>query len=80
MLPLRPRNAKETWKAPSGHRDDVGSLSVAHEKHNGMFFLVSKWEPTPDELQRLLSGAPVVLGISMPKHPVVFLSVGLPPA
>ena len=77
MMPLRPSNSQK-YVAPAG-RDAVGSLHIAVETHDGMRFLVSKWEPTPDELARLNAGAPVVLGISAPRHPVVFVSVGVPP-
>lgn len=79
MLPLRPARASHKYVAPSGREDDVGALHVAQEEHDGTSFLVSKWEPTPDELERLKAGAPIVLGLSVPHHPVVFLSVGYPP-
>jgi hypothetical protein len=79
VLPLRPRNATEKFVAPQGREDMVGALHVAHETHDGMAFMVSKWEPTPDEIQRLLAGAPVILGLTVRVHPVVFLSVGEAP-
>lgn len=80
MLPMRARNAHQRYVAPQGRQHQVGALHVAAEVHDGIHFMVSKWEPTPDELQRLFAGAPVVLGISAQQHPVVFLSVDLPPA
>jgi hypothetical protein len=80
MLPLRPAGANLKWLAPSGRKHEVGALHVTAEQHNGMTFLVSKWEPTPDEIERLKAGAPVILGLSVPQHPVVFVSVGAPPA
>jgi hypothetical protein len=79
MLPLRPSRATRKWGAPAGCEQNVGGLHVATEVHSGMQFLVSKWEPTPDELARLNAGAPIVLGLSVPQHPVVFLSVGQAP-
>jgi hypothetical protein len=80
MLPLRPAGAQVKFVAPEGCEQQVGALHAARETHDGIGFLVSKWEPTPEELARLLAGAPVVLGISAPQHPVVFVSVGEPPA
>lgn len=38
--------------------------------------MVSAWEPTPDELARLRSGATVYLRVLGTVHPPVMLSVG----
>lgn len=39
-------------------------------------FMVSAWEPTPDELAALNAGASVKLWVSGRIHPVVTISVG----
>lgn len=38
--------------------------------------MVTAWEPTPDELERLNKGAPVHLRILGSQHPPVMLTVG----
>jgi hypothetical protein len=38
--------------------------------------MVTAWEPTPDELERLNAGAPVYLRILGVAHPPVMLTVG----
>lgn len=38
--------------------------------------MVTAWEPTPDELERLKAGAPVYLRILGTAHPPVMLTVG----
>ena len=39
----------------------------------------SAWHPTPDELERLNAGAPVILAILGTLHPPVSIIVGEPP-
>lgn len=39
----------------------------------------SAWFPTPDELDALLKGAPVILKIVAAMHPPVLVSAGSPP-
>jgi len=41
--------------------------------------MTSAWEPTPDELQRLLAGAKVILQVVGTAHPPVLLTVGPAP-
>jgi hypothetical protein len=42
-------------------------------------FMRSAWEPSDDELARLIAGATIELGISAPQHPVVQMGVGAVP-
>ncbi|ADU12004.1 hypothetical protein [Asticcacaulis excentricus] len=66
--------APTNWsEAEHGH---CGTLPTADFVIDKVPFMVSAWEPLPDELERLKSGANVFLGVSALKHPVVFLSVG----
>ncbi len=37
------------------------------------------WEPTPEELLKLLAGAPIILSVLGTTHPPVVLAVGLVP-
>jgi hypothetical protein len=54
-------------------------LPIRKETINNMQFLVSAWEPTPDELDLLNRGAAIQLYIGGNSHPVVALSVGEAP-
>lgn len=38
-------------------------------------FMVSAWEPTPDELRRMLDGEPVYLWVRGSGHPVLSITV-----
>lgn len=38
--------------------------------------MITAWEPTPDELQRLAKGAPVYLRVLGTRHPPVMITVG----
>lgn len=42
-------------------------------------FMVSAWTPLPDEIERIVAGEPIVLGINGTGHPVVFMGVGVGP-
>ena len=54
-------------------RDELINCSVGGE---GTPSMVTAWEPTPDELERLNAGAPVYLRIIGTMHPPVMLEVG----
>lgn len=53
-----------------------GVLPTADHVIDGVPFMVSAWEPLPDELERLRQGAHIFLGVSSVRHPVVFISIG----
>lgn len=46
---------------------------------DGSNLMISAWLPTPDELVRMVKGAPVYLSIVGGVHPPVSLRVGKPP-
>lgn len=60
------------WDESKG---SCGSLPIRDCVIGDLQFMVSSWEPTPEELKRLNEGKPVLLGINGTIHPVVFLSV-----
>jgi hypothetical protein len=70
MLPLRMQGATIIMKVPRGQEDDVRDLHVA--EIDGCS--VSRWEPTPAELDTLNAGGSVELWV-MGRQPPVFLTV-----
>lgn len=56
-------------------RDEVITCTVSGP---GVPSMVSAWEPTPEELQRLNAGAPVLLRVLGSAHPPVMIEVGDP--
>lgn len=61
--------------APPGQEDTVGSLPIRRTVREGMYFMESAWYPTPQELEMLQEGQPIILSVSAPAHPVVSLYV-----
>lgn len=57
-------------------RDEPINCTVGGEDTPSM---VTAWEPTPDEIARINSGAPVLLRVLGTAHPPVMISVGEPP-
>lgn len=57
-----------------------GGLAIKDQPcENGMNYMISAWEPNPDELERIKAGAPILLLIVGVVHPPVMLSVGAAP-
>ena len=79
MIPLRiagqtrylgpPENFEQTET-----RRCVG-LSIRDVVHDGVRYMVSRYEPTPDELERLNAGQPVELWIAGTSHPMIAIQV-----
>lgn len=57
-----------------------GALPIRDENIDGARFMVSAWEPTPEELERLNKGASVELYINAAQHPVCKVAIGQPPS
>ena len=57
-------------------RDEMVNCTVNGE---GTPSMVTAWQPTPDELARLIAGASVHLRILGAAHPPVMVEVGTPP-
>lgn len=54
----------------------VGALPIRDVVMGGVPFMVSAWEPTPQEVAALLRGETVKIWIQGVSHPVIALSVG----
>ncbi len=82
MLIGRIANCTRTLGAPKGWDQDAGTCvglpiqDIATEAGPAM---MSVWEPTPDELERIAKGAKVTLTVYGTAHPPVMLSVGMEP-
>lgn len=60
-------------------KEGVRDLAIKVVRIGDLNFMQSAWFPSPAELDLLNRGAPVILGISAPRHPVVHVIVGNPP-
>jgi hypothetical protein len=58
-----------------------GYLGLAIRDENGAFgpMMLSSWQPTPSEADRIAKGAPVYLFVLGTGHPPVMLEVGVCP-
>lgn len=84
MLPGRIPNATRYLGAPPDWSEDqhgiCGSLAIKDQPgEGGVNHMISAWEPTPEELQRIAAGAPVLLWIVGSVHPPVMMTVGRAP-
>ena len=66
--------APENWN--EAEHGFCGTLPTVDIVSGNVPFMMSAWEPLPDEMARLNAGAHIFLGVSAPVHPVVFLGVG----
>ncbi|WP_029002745.1 hypothetical protein [Azorhizobium doebereinerae] len=57
-------------------RDEIINCSVGGE---GTPAMITAWFPTPDEIARIVAGAPVLSSIIGTTHPPIMLTVGAPP-
>ncbi len=84
MLMRRIEGATRVYGKPENWDDEQNgscvALAVREEVHGGIRFMVSAWEPTPEELEAIKAGASIHLMISAPQHPVVAMTVGPVPA
>lgn len=79
MLVKRIDGATKVFGAPADWKDDGSScvgLPVREVETEQGMFMVSAWEPTPEELKLLQEGVSVLLWIRGVNHPVVALTVG----
>ena len=69
--------APSSWnETADGH---CARLPIADVICDGARVMESAWLPTPGELELLVAGAPIILGILGEYHPPVYLTVGAPP-
>lgn len=66
--------APHDWDAETNGK--CYGLPVRDVDCEGTPFMVSAWEPTPQEMQALLAGETIKLWISGSVHPVVSATVG----
>lgn len=55
------------------------TLPIRDEVDGGVAQMVSAWMPTPDEIARIVAGAPIYLRVVGTAHPPVLLMVGETP-
>lgn len=60
-------------------QDEFRNLPIRDKLIDGVNYMGSSWQPTPDELERLNQGAAVYLTIQGERHPPVILTVGKMP-
>ncbi|OXE37518.1 MAG: hypothetical protein CGW95_00980 [Phenylobacterium zucineum] len=53
-------------------------VKKSHLDLHGVPCMSSAWEPSPEELQRIKQGAPIILRIIGTDHPPVAVEVGAP--
>ena len=58
-------------------RDETINCAVNGE---GMPVMITAWEPTPDEIAKIVAGAPIHLIVLGMVHPPVMMQVGESPA
>lgn len=79
MLPIRIQGTTRNLGAPENWNPETDGhcshLPIRDDVIDGLPFMTSRWEPTPDELAALMTGAPVELRILGRAHPVVSLIV-----
>lgn len=74
MLIRRINGADVLFSAPADANGCAG-LSVRRVDTPAGRFVVSAWEPTPDEMRRIVAGEPIYLWVRGSGHPVVSLTV-----
>lgn len=79
MLPGRIEGSTRILGAPSSWDPSVSGpcagLAVRDLVDNGLPWMVSSWEPTPEELAQLVAGGRIQLWVQGVSHPVVALGV-----
>jgi hypothetical protein len=83
MLVARIRGFTRTLGAPwnwdNAKQGKCGSLPIRDIETTAGATMESAWHPTPEEIEALRNGAPVILSVVGHIHPPVMLSVGTAP-
>jgi hypothetical protein len=74
MIPLRIEGANAIMRAPPGQEGQVRDLHVLVVEEGDTQHFVSRWEPTPEEIEVLNAGGSVELWC-MNGQPPVFVGV-----
>jgi hypothetical protein len=77
MNPIKIDGSNRVYRKPDSMTDEeCASLHVRSEMVEFRTILSSAWQPTLEEIERMLKGAPVILTIHGMDHPPVSLQVG----
>ena len=84
MNPIDRKDASRRMTPPKDWNEDAdgpcGVLAIADVAGgDGMNWMESLWKPTPEEIDALVAGHPVILMIGGWAHPVVSISVAASP-
>ena len=69
--------APRDWNAEK--HGPCATIEVADVVQDGLGYMETIWRPDAEELAALNAGAGIVLGINGFDHPVIYLSVTVPP-
>jgi len=82
-IPIRIAGATRWLGAPPGWEPDrdgpCAHLAIRDQDTTAGRAMASAWEPTPEELARLVAGAPIILTVIGQIHPPVEVKVGAAP-
>lgn len=80
MIVKRIANATRELGKPADWNEQTDAhcqtLPIRDVEIEGIRFMLSAHEPTPEEIAAILAGQPIILGIQGMTHPVCFLAVG----
>lgn len=84
MIINRIHGATRNMGAPKGWEEARDGVCVGlpirdDKRENGGNVMISSWQPTPEEIEKLIAGAPVLLMVLGINHPPVHIDVGEPP-
>jgi hypothetical protein len=60
-------------------RDEIQTVRLRDGSEHAAPFMVTAWQPTPQEMAAIAKGAPIYLHLQGRSHPPVRLEVGEPP-
>lgn len=83
MIPARIPGATRVLGAPANWDSEksgpVAGLAIQDVSLDGVLWMVSSWEPTPEDLRHLAAGGHIHLWVQGYRHPVVGMGVSPPP-
>jgi hypothetical protein len=79
MIPGRIPGATRVLGAPAGWDVSANGLCSGLAIRDCDGVMLSSWQPSPEEIERIVAGAPVHLYVWGAGHPPVALEVPLPP-
>ena len=67
------------WSWDKAKQGNCGSLPIYDVETTAGPGMESAWIPTPEEVQRIIAGAPILLMVLGRMHPPVSMTVGVAP-